>query len=179
MRLLPLQSWLERALPDVLCVLVPPRVKKSPPDHRKVVEVRVVLAPVRSRTVEEIQRRCLELLPRERHLAKIGGVEPVEHRVDRLSERADDDLSPAYNNRALHARRDTKITALNPALSIDQTAALGLRNRIAELLRPVQPETNSFLCAGESRLLAGAVGGATGELGGPPPRKFRPLRSNK
>jgi hypothetical protein len=29
MRLLPLQSWLERALPDVLCVLVPPRVKKS------------------------------------------------------------------------------------------------------------------------------------------------------
>jgi hypothetical protein len=105
MCLLPLQSWLERALPDVLCMLVPPCVKKSPPDHRKVVEVCIVRAPVRSRTVEEIQRRCLELLPRQRRLAKIGGVEPVEHRVDRLSERVDDDLSPAYNDRALHVDR--------------------------------------------------------------------------
>src|SRR5207302_8830164 len=52
-----------------------------------------------------------------------------------------------------------------PASRVDQATTFGLWNRIAKLLRRVDPETNSFLCAGERRLLAGTVCGAAGEFG--------------
>src|ERR1700691_4183389 len=66
----------------------------------------------------------------------------------------------------VHSVRAAAISIVRcyPASRVDQTTTLGFWNRIAKLLRSINPETNSFLCAGERRLLAGTVCGAPGEL---------------
>ena len=84
-------------------VFVAACVEDCAADHREIVEVCIVCAPVRWRAVEEFEGRCLELFPRERQLAKIRRVEPVERRIEWLPECADRDPPSTDNDHAIHA----------------------------------------------------------------------------
>src|SRR5579871_86060 len=92
---LPAKCWLQRTLPDVFCMLVSSRVEDRPPDYSEIVEVRVVCAPIRGRSVEILDRCGLKLFPRERQLPKVGCMESVERRVERLPECLNDDFTSA------------------------------------------------------------------------------------